>query len=265
MTQLKQCVSEKPFLPVKRAIVLAAGLGTRMRPLTEHMPKPMVPVCGVPLIDYSLDRLVEAGIEEAVVNVHYLADQLEAHLATRSSPRIVISDERAQLLETAGGIKQALPLLAPDHETAHPFLILNSDELWVDGAASNIERMLATWNPEQMDILLLLASSTESIGYHGKGDFLLDDSGGLIRRTQDQVAPHVYAGVAIVKPELFNDIPDGPVSMNLLFDRAIVAKRLFGLPLEGTWLHVGTVEVIAEAERCLETLKNKTKVNANSP
>lgn len=238
-------------LTIRRAMVLAAGIGKRMRPLTERVPKPLVSVFGKPLIDYALDRLAEAGIEEAVVNVHHLADQLEGHLANRTVPKIVISDEREQLLETAGGIRKALPLLVPDGCPRQAFLILNSDELWIEGSHPNIGHMLASWQPDEMDILLLLASDAASVGYHGKGDFLMDPLGRLTRRPEGEMAAFVYAGVAIAKPELFADIPDGPVSMNLLFDRAIARRRLFGVRLDGTWLHVGTVEAIAEAERCI--------------
>ncbi|MEN3929951.1 nucleotidyltransferase family protein [Microvirga sp. W0021] len=241
-----------PHKAVSRAMVLAAGLGKRMRPLTDTMPKPLVPVCGKSLIDYSLDRVAEAGITEVVVNVHYLADQLEEHLSHRKAPHITISDERGELLETAGGIKKAMPYLVAGQSQPEPFLILNSDELWIEGAHPNIERMLEHWNPEQMDILLLLASNVASIGYSGKGDFLMDTLGRLQRRPEGEMAAFVYAGVAIAKPELFDDIPAGPVSMNLLFDRAIAKERLYGLRLDGIWLHVGTVEAIAEAEACVE-------------
>ncbi len=232
---------------IRRAMVLAAGLGKRMRPLTERIPKPLVEIAGKALIDHALDRLADAGIPEAVVNVHYLAEQLEAHLYTRTAPKIVISDERKELLETAGGIKKALPLLAPDG--ASPFLIVNSDELWIERAHPNIPRLIETWRPDDMDILLLLASDTASIGYHGKGDFTMDSLGRLSRRVEGKMAPFIYAGVAIVNPTLFADIPEGPVSMNLLFDRAIAAHRLYGFRLDGLWLHVGTVEAIAEAEK----------------
>ncbi len=236
---------------IRRAMVLAAGLGKRMRPLTETMPKPLIPVCGKPLIDYSLDRLAEAGITEAVVNVHYLAGQLEQHLAGRIDPKITVSDERAQLLETAGGIKKALPLLAPDAADPEPFLVMNSDDLWIEGAHPNLVQLMDAWDPAAMDILLLLASSAASIGYDGKGDFIMDPLGRLERRPEGKMAAFVYAGVAIVKPGLFSDIPEGPVSLNLLFDRAIADGRLFGLRMDGIWLHVGTPEAIEEAERCI--------------
>lgn len=236
---------------ISRAMVLAAGLGKRMRPLTERMPKPLVPIAGKPLIDHALDRLAEAGISEAVVNVHHLAGQLEDHLKDRKTPRITISDEREQLLETAGGIRKALPLLVPKKAAPQAFLTLNSDTLWIDGAHSNIRRLLTAWCPDEMDMLLLLASSTASVGYDGKGDFLMDALGRLVRRPEGEMAPFVYAGAAIVKPELFAHMPEGAVSMNRLFDDAIARNRLSGLRLDGIWLHVGTVEAITEAEDCI--------------
>jgi MurNAc alpha-1-phosphate uridylyltransferase len=228
--------------PIATAMVLAAGLGKRMRPITATMPKPMVEIAGKALIDHGLDRLTEAGLGRAVVNVHYLADMLEAHLARRTEPEIVISDERAKLLETGGGIVKALPLLGSD-----PFLLLNSDSLWIEGPRSNILRMMQAWDPEAMDILLLLASTATSLGYDGLGDFSMDPRGHLKRRRERQLTPFVYSGVAILKPALFQDVPEGSFSLNLLFDRAEAAERLFGLRLDGQWLHVGTPEAVGQA------------------
>lgn len=228
--------------PIATAMVLAAGLGKRMRPITATMPKPMVEIAGKALIDHGLDRLVEAGIGRAVVNVHYLADLLEAHLARRTEPAIVISDERAKLLETGGGIVKALPLLGSD-----PFLILNSDSLWIEGPRSNVARMMQAWDPGTMDILLLLASTATSLGYDGLGDFSMDPQGRLKRRRERELTPFVYSGVAILKPSLFRDVPEGAFSLNVLFDRAEAAGRLFGLRLDGQWLHVGTPEAVGEA------------------
>ncbi len=229
--------------PIRRAMVLAAGLGQRMRPITDTLPKPLVAIGGKAMLDHALDRLAEAGIEEAVVNVHHLARQIEAHLAGRKQPRITISDERAQLLETGGGVKKALPLLGEG-----PFFHVNSDSLWSETGPSNIAAMAAAWNPHSMDLLLLLAPRETSIGFDGAGDFFRDEAGRLTRRGRAGSAPYVYAGVAILKPELFADTPEGPFSLNLLFDRAIAAGRLHGAVLEGQWLHVGTPEAIAPAE-----------------
>lgn len=234
---------DHPLKPVSRAMVLAAGLGSRMRPITDHTPKPLVAVGGRTMLDHALDRLVEAGIEEAVVNVHHLADLIEAHVATRTRPRIVVSDERDALLETGGGVKRALPLLGPD-----PFFVTNSDSLWLEGPRSNLAAMAAAWDAERMDMLLLVAASAGSLGYDGRGDFTMDGEGRLARRAERALSPFVYAGVAIIKPELFADAPDGAFSLNLLFDRAIAAGRLFGLRLDGQWLHVGTPEAVAEAD-----------------
>jgi MurNAc alpha-1-phosphate uridylyltransferase len=236
----------QPSAPLQTAMVLAAGLGTRMRPVTDTLPKPLVRVGGRALIDHALDRVAEAGIGTAVVNVHYLADLIEAHVRARQRPQVVISDERGELLETGGGIKRALPLLGPT-----PFLLLNSDSLWIDGRNANIGRLGEAWKPARMDILLLVAAGAESLGYEGRGDFFMDAEGRLERRSERDRAPLVYAGVAILKPQLFDDTPDGAFSLNRLFDRAIVAGRLFGLPLDGQWLHVGTPDAIAAAEERL--------------
>lgn len=229
--------------PIRRAMVLAAGLGQRMRPITDALPKPLVAIGGKPMLDHALDRLAQAGVEEAVVNVHHLAGQIEAHVAGRETPRVKISDERAQLLETGGGVKKALPLLGPE-----PFFHINSDSLWSETGPSNIAAMAKAWDPAAMDLLLLLAPRETSIGFDGAGDFFRDGAGRLTRRGQADSAPYIYAGVAILKPELFSDTPDGPFSLNLLFDRAIAAGRLHGVVLEGQWLHVGTPEAIAPAE-----------------
>lgn len=234
---------------IRSAMVLAAGLGTRMRPITDTLPKPLVRVGGRALIDHALDRLPPAGIDDAVVNVHHLAGLVEAHVRSRSHPRIVISDERAQLLETGGGAKKALALLAA--AGPGPFIVLNSDSLWIDGARDNLAALVETWDGERMDILLLLASVATSLGYDGKGDFDMEADGRLRRRARDAVAPFVYAGVAVLRPEFFADTPDGPFSLNLLFDRAIGRERLYGMPLDGQWLHVGTPESIAPAEERL--------------
>lgn len=234
----------------RTAIVLAAGLGKRMMPITATMPKPLVRVAGQSLIDFALDKLHEAGMERVVVNVHHFADMLEAHLRTRTTPRIVISDERDALLETGGGVKKALPLLGDE-----PFVTFNSDSMWIEGQEPNLKRLVAAWDPERMDILMLVAPLSTSVGYEGRGDFHRDPGGRLRRRGGDDSADFVYAGVAIVKPELVGGTPDGPFSANAFYDRAIARERLYGLPLEGQWLHVGEPHTIAEAERCLAASK----------
>jgi MurNAc alpha-1-phosphate uridylyltransferase len=228
---------------ITTAMVLAAGLGKRMRPVTDTIPKPLVKIGGRTMLDRALDRLAEAGIETAVVNVHHLPELIEKHLEGRTTPRVVISDERGELLETGGGIAKALPLLGNA-----PFLVLNSDSLWIEGPQSNLVRMIRSWKPREMDILLLLAASATSFGYDGFGDFAMDANGRLRRRREREVTPFVYAGVAIIKPELFAGAPAGVFSLNRLFDRAIEAGRLFGLRLDGQWLHVGTPASIKAAE-----------------
>jgi N-acetyl-alpha-D-muramate 1-phosphate uridylyltransferase len=239
-------VSQSHQLKPTKAIVLAAGLGKRMLPITATMPKPLVKVAGQSLIDFALDKLHEAGMETVVVNVHHYADMLEAHLRTREFPRIVISDERGELLETGGGVKKALPLLGQD-----PFVTFNSDSMWIEGAKPNLKRLVAAWDAERMDILMLVAPLSTSVGYEGRGDFHRASDGRLRRRGSDDKSDFVYAGVAIVKPELVPGTPDGAFSANAFYDRAIANDRLYGLPLDGQWLHVGEPHTIAEAEKCL--------------
>ena len=229
-----------------RAIVLAAGLGTRMRPYNGHIPKPLVEIGGKSLIDYSLDRLADAGVESVVVNVHHLADILERHLAPRQRPHVVISDERGELLGTGGGIAKALPKLGDA-----PFFLVNSDTVWLDGVRPNFTRMAEAFDPQKMDVLLLLAATTSSIGYSGRGDFAMLPDGRLRRRRENEVVPFVYAGAAVLSPALFADAPKGAFSLTVLFDRAAENNRLFGLRLEGVWMHVGTPEAVAAAEAAL--------------
>ena len=246
MSDTAERMSKSPPSPLTTAMVLAAGLGKRMRPVTASIPKPLVKVGGRALIDHALDRLAAAGTERAVVNVHYLADLVEAHVRRRQQPKIVISDERGELLETGGGVRKALPLLG-----SAPFVLLNSDSLWIEGAEANLPRLRQAWAADRMDILLLVAAIEQTLGYEGLGDFAMEPDGRLRRRGEGQTAPFVYAGVAILRPQLFDDTPDGAFSLNLLFDRAIAAGRLYGLRLDGQWLHVGTPDSIAAAEERL--------------
>jgi MurNAc alpha-1-phosphate uridylyltransferase len=230
----------------RRAMVLAAGLGTRMRPFNGHVPKPLVQVGGKPLIDYVLDRLANAGVERAVVNVHHLADQLERHLAHRQRPEIVVSDERSELLGTAGGVVKALPELGNA-----PFFHVNSDTIWIDGVTPNLRRLAAAFDPTRMDALLLLATSISSIGYTGRGDFAMGPDGRLMRRGEREVVPFIYSGAAILTPAFFEGVAPGPSSMSPLFDRAIEHERLYGLRLEGLWMHVGTPDAVKAAEEAI--------------
>jgi MurNAc alpha-1-phosphate uridylyltransferase len=231
---------------IDRAMVLAAGLGTRMRPLTDTLPKPLVPVAGKALLDHVLDRLADAGVAEAVVNVHHMADAIEKHLKDRTRPKIVISDERGELLDTGGGVVKALKALGDT-----PFFHVNSDTIWIEGVTPNLGRLAAMFDPAEMDAVVLLAATATSIGYDGRGDFVMAPDGRLKRRAKREVAPFVYAGAAVLSPALFADAPKGAFSLNRMFDRAIDAGRLFGLRLEGTWMHVGTPAAIKAAEAAI--------------
>lgn len=234
---------------VSRAMIMAAGLGTRMRPLTDDRPKPMVTVMGKPLIDHALDRLVAAGVTLVVVNAHYRADVLRAHLAGRRDVEIRISDETGELLGTGGGVVKAMP-----HFAGEPFFILNSDSVWVEGYVPALTQMQRLWDPANMDGLLLLASMTSAMGYEGTGDFVMDTEG-HIARPERNASPYAYPGVQIVHPRLFDGAPAGEFSTNLMWDRAIARKRLYGTRLEGMWIHVGTPQARQEAERHLSELK----------
>ncbi|WP_398465945.1 nucleotidyltransferase family protein [Tardiphaga sp.] len=226
-----------------KAMVLAAGLGLRMRPLTETMPKPLVPVAGQPLLDHVLDKLAAADVDEAVVNVHYLPDQIINHVKSRSQPKITISDERDLVLGTGGGVVKALPLLGDA-----PFYHVNADTMWIDGVRPNLDRLAENFDPAKMDILLLMAPTANSIGYSGKGDYEMRTDGTLRRRKENQVVPFVYAGVAIISPAIFADAPDGEFALTKLFDRANEAERLYGLRMDGVWMHVGTPDAVRAAE-----------------
>jgi N-acetyl-alpha-D-muramate 1-phosphate uridylyltransferase len=231
----------------KAVMVFAAGLGARMRPITDTLPKPLVQVAGKALIDHCLDRFAEAGVSRAVVNVHWLADLIEKHLASRDDPSIVVSDERARLLDQGGGIKKALPLLGPA-----PFFLCNTDAFWIEGPRSNLARLAAAFDPERMDAALLVAASAGAVGVDWPGDFSLDAEGRLAAREDRRVAPFVYTGVGIIKPELFAGQWPQVFRLAPFFFEAASKGRLFGLRLDGLWLHVGREESIAEAERAID-------------
>lgn len=221
----------------KIAMVLAAGLGTRMRPLTDDRPKALVDLAGRALIDHMLDRLVEAGVETAVVNVHYFADLVEAHLAARQAkglgPRIVISDERPQALETGGGVKHALPLLGDG-----PVWVANIDSVWIENGAPALDAVAAAWDPDKMDVCLLLASTAGSLGFHDSGDVFLDD--GVVRfKTPGEAAPLVYVGAHICKPAITAEGPEGPFSLLPIWKGLAAKGRVHGVSPEGLWMHVG--------------------------
>ncbi len=230
----------------KRAMVLAAGLGTRMRPLTDSTPKPMIRVWKKTMLDHGLDALANAGVNQAIVNVHYLADQIEEHVKTRAMPNVIISNERARLLDSGGGIRNALDVLGSD-----PFYLLNADSFWVEGAVPNLDRLANSWKPSRMDMLLMVAPTDCTVGFDGAGDFFMDRAGMLSRRGEQISAPFAYTGAAIISPTVFENTPDGPFSLNRLFDTAIESGRLFGMKMDGLWLHVGTPEAINLAEHAI--------------
>ncbi|MDX8493916.1 nucleotidyltransferase family protein [Mesorhizobium sp. VK22B] len=226
----------------KTAMVLAAGLGKRMRPITDTMPKPLVKIAGKTLLDWGLDSLEAAGVTRAVVNVHYLPEQIIAHVAGRRAPRIVISDEREALLESAGGIVRALPLLG-----SAPFYIVNADTFWIDSGEPSLERLALAWDAARMDILLMLTDLDSATGHCVGTDFLVAPDGAL-RRSKGDPAGLIYAGAAIIHPRVFKDAPEGSHSLNVYFDKAIAAGRLFGIAMRGRWITVGTPDAIPAAE-----------------
>jgi MurNAc alpha-1-phosphate uridylyltransferase len=236
-----------------RAMILAAGLGTRMAPLTREKPKPLIELNGKPLIDHAIDRLVRGGVNFIVVNVHYMAEQIVAHLEKRKTRnpdvQIHISDETGMILDTGGAIAKALPYFEGE-----PFFTHNSDSLWVEGMGSALTRMRTRWDPDSMDSLMLLAPCATAIGYDGRGDFEMDAWGTLKRRQEMNLAPFVWTGLQIVHPRLFDSAAGGRFSINPLWDKAIENGRLAGLRLDGVWIHVGTPQGLHEAENFLRDL-----------
>lgn len=238
--------ADKPAALVSdTAMVMAAGLGKRMRPLTATTPKPLVRVKGKPLIDHALDRLAEAGVAKAVVNVHYLADALEAHVLERELPKVVISDEREELLETGGGLIKAQDQL-PD-----PFFCLNADNIWLDGPQNAFADLSARWDADAMDALLLVVPHARAENFAGKGDFYMDALGRLSRRQTGRIAPFIYTGIQLISKRLLRDAPSGKFSTNILWSRAIEEGRLFGLSFTGLWFEVGTPQAIKPTEEAL--------------
>ena len=230
------------------AMVMAAGLGKRMRPLTATKPKPLIEVAGKPLLDHVLDRLRAAGVRKVVVNVHYLADAVEAHLASRKHGLdVVISDERTLLMETGGGLIQAEPLIDCD-----PFLAINSDNLWVDGPADTLKLLASHWDDERMDALLLLVPLARAQNHRGMGDFHMRRDGRLRRRQRSHVAPFVFTGIQMISKRLLREAPEGPFSTNFLWNRAIEEGRCFGAVHQGLWFDVGTPKSISLTESALQ-------------
>lgn len=235
------------MITLNRAMVLAAGLGTRMRPLSEAMPKPLLPLAGRSLLDHALDRLTDAGVTDAVVNAHWLADQVAACVAARSAPRITLQREET-LLETGGGVARALPVLGNA-----PFAVVNGDAFWLDGPHPALQRLAAAFDPERMDGLLLLIRTAQIAGEVGRGDFMLDPLGLLRRPEEGEVSPYLFGGVQILSPVLFEGAPSGAFSLNRLYDRAIEAGRLYGLVHDGVWFHLSTPADLEHAEDVLRS------------
>ena len=240
--------AEVPAEVPATAMVMAAGLGTRMRPLTERVPKPLVEVAGRPLLDHVLDHLRTAGVRRAVINVHYLPEQVEAHLKRNAHGLdIAISDERDRLLETGGGLVKALPMIDCD-----PFLAVNSDNFWIDGPADTLRLLASHWDGERMDALLLLVPQARAYNHRGLGDFHMDRAGRIRRRGNRRVAPFVFTGIQMLSKRLFDEAPEGPFSTNLLWDKAIAEGRAFGAVHQGLWFDVGTPQSIGRTEALID-------------
>ncbi|GHC74577.1 nucleotidyltransferase family protein [Limoniibacter endophyticus] len=233
----------------RQAVVLAAGLGTRLRPITDTIPKPLVRVGGKPMLDWVLDALEEVGVEKVFLNVHHLADQIESHVAKRNSPDITISDERRELLDSGGGVEKILPLMNPA-----PFFLLNSDTFWLDDEEPNLSRLASTWDDRTMDMLLMLAKPEQATGHGAKTDFLREPAGRLAR-SPNRESGYIYAGAAIIHPRIFERSARGRHSLNVEFDAAIAKGRLFGWLMHGKWLTVGTPDAIESAETVIRQFR----------
>lgn len=238
----------KPNSMPQRAMVLAAGLGERMRPITDTLPKPLIELRGRTLLDSILDRVEAAGVPEAVINLHYLGEMIEARLVPRERPRVSFSHEETRL-ETGGGVRKALSLLGAD-----AFFVINGDVCWLDGHTPALERLAAAWDDEEMDALLLLHPTAFAVGYAGVGDFVLAPDGRMRRRRELEVSPFVFTGIQILHPRLFEDAPEEPFSLNLIYDKAGAAERLWGLRHDGEWFHIGTPEGLRDVEDALHPL-----------
>ena len=231
---------------ITRAMIMAAGFGTRMRPLTNTIPKPLVKVQGRALIDHVMDRLVAAGVKTIVVNIHYMGDQVKAHVEKRKDVEIIISDETDSILDSGGGIFKALP-----HFKGEPFYHANADTVWVEGASHALERLKAAWNPAEMDALMLLASTVTTVCYDGRGDFMMDADGRLSRVPEGRISPFVWMSMEILHPRLFDGMQPGKFSINPLWDKAIAKGRLFGQRLDGVWMHIDRPEAVKQSEEYL--------------
>ena len=236
-------VKTYPKIIPKKAMVLAAGLGRRLRPITNNLPKPLVKVANRTLLDHTLDHLVAAGVECVVVNIHYLADQIKQHLTSRKDLEVIISSEETSLLETGGGVKKVIEFFDDQ-----PFYISNADVFWLNGPTMALGRMIEQWDDSKMDVLLLLHSTVEAYGYNGNGDFELDANGKLSRRLEREVTPYLFTGVQIIHPRIFLDSPEGKFSLNIIYDKAIDSENLYGVVHDGEWFHIGTPHGLDEAE-----------------
>lgn len=243
-------MAKKNNIPNK-AMLLAAGFGTRMRPLTNKIPKPLVEILGRSLLDRAIDRVAEVGINECVINTHHLGNKILDHMKNRNDLNIAFSEEET-ILETGGGVKKALPLLGDA-----PFFAINSDILWFDHSESALQKLADIWDDEKMDVLLLLQPANNAFGYNGKGDFILDKSDVPRRRKSDETAPYLFAGVQIINPRIFENTPEGAFSLNLIYDKALETGRLHCMPHDGDWYHVGTVDSISMAEKLIEERSRK--------
>ena len=231
---------------ITRAMIMAAGFGTRMRPLTNKIPKPLVKVQGRALIDHVMDRLVEAGVKTIVVNIHYMGDQIKAHVEKRKDVEIIVSDETDTILDSGGGIYKALP-----HFRGEPFFHANADTVWVEGASHALDRLKAAWDPYNMDALMLLAPTVSTVCYDGRGDFMMDAEGRLSRVPEGRISPFVWMSMEIVHPRLFDGMQPGKFSINPLWDKAIAKGRLYGQRLDGVWMHIDRPEAIKQSEEYL--------------
>ncbi len=230
---------------IKTALVLAAGQGMRMRPLTLQTPKPLLAVAGRSMLDRALDKLADASVERAVVNFHHLGDQIKTHcLAHTAAPQILLSDETDAVLETGGGIKRARPLLGDA-----PFFTVNADTLWQDGATPALQRLTEFWNPDHMDVLLLLHATERTIGHKTQGDYFMEANGQLRWRGDAPTAPYMFASIALLKPQLFDNAPDGAFSQKWVWDRVEITGRLYGLVHDGAWYHASTPADLTTIER----------------
>ncbi|MDF1792427.1 MAG: nucleotidyltransferase family protein [Thalassobaculaceae bacterium] len=236
-------LSRRPTWLPDTAMVLCAGRGTRLAPLTDTVPKPLVPVCGVPIVDRTLEHLTRAGVKRAVLNAHYLGEQLEDHLKDRAAPEITVLQEDV-VLETGGGVRNALP-----HLGDAPFFVINGDSVWLDGLRNALHRFADTWDPERMDIQLLLYPFARVLGWHGYGDYTMDELGRISGREEGRIAPYAYMGVSIVHPRIFRAAPDGPFSMKRLYDHAEAQGRLFGALHDGLWYHISTPADLEQANQ----------------